>query len=299
MAHIFKHPGKAAKGIIVFTHKEIAYFFNGPPRCLVFRPCGFPVKIPWHLCKQVRHQLNRRYFWRQIARISKDYFIGVHIGWLQQAQKPLECIDFYMATGSVADFQGPAPFIIPLRSRNFTPSTFQRDDTIPKYWDILCVSRNKKTKNLDLFLKQIRQLYDQGHNYRVLLIVPTLKAENAQNDYVDLVDDYYRMFSAAERDRFTLLKLSEQLSFLGLSHSQLSFFYNASKVLTLFSAVEGGPKVISEALRCGLPIVVKDDLAGGGRDFLDETNSVQFHDFDKAYEALSYAVENYNKLNIK
>jgi hypothetical protein len=47
-------------------------------------------------------------------------------------------------------------------------------------------------------------------------------------------------------------------------------------VFTLWSDIEGESRVIKEALMCGLPVLVKAHLRGGGLDFLNADNSRQF-----------------------
>ena len=113
------------------------------------------------------------------------------------------------------------------------------------------------------------------------------------------MDDYYSLFSSNERQNFSIMLLSSNLSFLGLPFEVMSHFYNSSKIFTLFSNEEGGSRVISEALLCGLPVVVKDNLEGGGRDFLSKDNSILFSSFENAHESLIRAVENYDLFKVE
>jgi len=233
-------------------------------------------------------------------KIRRHYFIGVHIGANPAVISRYDNCDFYFASNQFDMKEIKHVLKIPLVSRNFIPKCFynRRQE---KYWDILCVARNIKVKNLDLFLKSIRKIYDLGYDFKVLLISP----ENRDQDqdpkkfYISLMNDYYKLFSDNERQNFSILRLSSEIGFPGLSSEVMSQFYNSSKIFSLFSNAEGGSKVISEALLCGLPVVVKDDLEGGGRDFLSKDNSILFSSFENAYESLIQAVENFNLFNIE
>ena len=170
MAHIFKNPTLDAKGIIVFTHKEMEWFFPVNNKRLVkkfAKPRGIKrVEI-------IKNFLLRPYS-KAFQKIHEQYFIGVHYGWMSSRIPLYESCDFLM-TPQQLDIKNNNPILqIPLASRNFTPQCFQNRNQI-KYWDILCVSRMVKFKNLDYLLKSIRKIFDQGHYYKVLIIVPENK----------------------------------------------------------------------------------------------------------------------------
>ncbi len=285
MAHIFKHPSNGQKGIVVFTHKEIRAFQSSNKYIDRIKS---KLKIPQKL-----HSFYRK----NIEEISKKYFIGLHFGWYHENYPVLDFVDFYMGGEGTVSFQGEV-FFIPLNSSSFTPSEFNTNNMPSKYWDIICVSNIAKHKHLDLFMKEIKKIYELGYKYKVLLLNTSKANESTPRMYSTIVQDYYDWFSFEERQNFTLLKLNHELGFLGISQTQLSHFYKSSKVFTLFSKREGESRVISEALMCGLPVVVKADLEGGGRDFLNEDNSYLFDVFDNAHRSLIHTVENLSDFNI-
>lgn len=288
MAHIFKLPENGNKGIIVFTHKEIAFFQK------FFKQTRFD----WANKLQsrfVKRYTLKRYFKGELEQLRKDFFIGMHFGHFHKDYPKLPYVDFYMGSEGTVLFKEPV-FRIPLNSRNFIPTIFQDLGFERKYWDIICVAKANVLKKMDEQLKAFRRIYDLGHKYRILLLVPPSVTRDPKKVYVDLEDDYYRMFNKDERDLFTLMSLRDNLSFLGLPQTTLVEFYNNAKVFTLYSQREGESRVISEALLCGLPVVVKDNLIGGGRDFLNESNSVMFKTYEASHEALIHAVEHYKDL---
>lgn len=257
MAHIFKKHNKKTgqKGIFVITHKEVDIFNYIPKKLRDF------------------------------------YYVGVHYGSaanLQGARKQ-HYQDFCMGAESTVSFVGEQPFRIPYNSRAFTPSYFIEDKSVSKYWDILNISRNANVKRLDQFLLAVRKLYDSGNMLKVLLVVPGCHNEKEHTHFVDIVKVYESMFNRKERDLFTLMRLSPELGFLGISPSTIAHFYKSSRVFCLLSSAEGESRVIHEALLCGLPVVCYAGLLGGGRDYLDNSNSCQFTNYDNIHLSLADA----------
>ncbi|WP_425395011.1 glycosyltransferase [Aeoliella sp.] len=228
--------------------------------------------------------------------ITQRYLVGIHFGWVQPAGFRLPpWASFYFAHDGLV--QNQHAYRIPLVSANFTPDYFVPNPEVPKYWDLIYIARNSRHKKLEEFFQCVRNIYDAGRDYKVLLICRTDGTNsNSTIAFRDLAGTYYRLFSPAERERFTLLGLSSELRYLGMSQRQLVYFYQSSKVATLFSSREGTPKMISEALLCGLPVVVNRSLEGGGRRHLNKSNSVQFSGYSNAHLAVIEAVENHRQL---
>jgi glycosyltransferase involved in cell wall biosynthesis len=302
MAHIFKHPTKDQKGIITLTHKELRMLYKNHP---YFKPYQKRVKrVLEKVTRKTGDIKISELFVDSVEAIRERYFIGVHFGWLHENFPHLEHVDFYMGGAGTIDFQAPErEFFIPLDGSNFIPDQFYLENpkSYHKEWDILMVSRDVRWKNLDKFMAAIRSLYDRSKLYNVLLIVPSNHQvavdQNPKKTYTDLLRDYERLFSYEERCKFSILKTHPDMPFLGMAQGQIAKFYHLSKVFALFSETEGGSRVVSEALLAGLPVVVKKDLKGGGRDFLTSENAVFFDDFEHADQALETAVEHWESMN--
>ncbi len=295
MAHLFKKPKDGNKGILVFTHKEMKYFFRPSKPLNRKRPLTFvPFVFDYFYTKKFKYP----YFVKAFGALRKKYFIGVHFGWHHTEFPELEFADFIMAGEGTVDFTPPKHILeIPFNSRNFISHRFDDLAYNQKFWDIICVARAARFKNLDLLLKAIKRLNETtGKYHKALLIIPPNKNENPKSFYTNIIEDYYNWFEEAERNNITIMKLSKDLSLLGMPQNSLIHFYNASKVFTLFSEKEGESRVIAEALLCGLPVVVKADLEGGGRDFLNKENAVYFDTFETAHIAFKEALENYQTL---
>ncbi len=267
MPFILKEPYENSKGVIVFTHKERPYLEARIPRLS-----------------------------NAIAKLRDKYVVGMHWGHYHADVEEIPFVDFHLAgKGTLAFRHGVKARHIPFCSRNFTPSCFKKMQ-ITKYWDIINISRPLKLKNLGQFFYVIRKIYDKHYDLKVLLICPSPeRMVEDEGFYAQIYDDYEHMFSQRERENFTLMMLKGYGYPFPLSQQTIAYYYNASKIFALFSDQEGESRVIAEALLCGLPVVVKKHLRGGGRDYLTEENSRQFSSLDEACESLIELSQNYEK----
>ncbi len=255
MAFVLKKPSGKSKGVIVFTHKERPVLGATVPKLLPF-----------------------------VERVRERYVLGMHFGWYQERISDFQGIDFYLAApGTFGAKSDLSIRHVPVSSRNFIPVCFRPDEEVKKYWDILCIARPRKFKRLDDFLTVVRKVYDGRPATRALLITVEPEGELDQRlFYANLADDYVKLFNAEERERFTLMRLKEGAGIFPLSSEMVAHHMQQSRIFALFSDQEGESRVVAEALLCGLTIVVKKGLRGGGRDYLNENNSIQFSSFDEA-----------------
>jgi glycosyltransferase involved in cell wall biosynthesis len=265
MPFILKEPYQQSKGVIVFTHKERRF-----------------LESPFPILKETVEKLRER------------YVIAMHWGHFHTDVDLVPFVDFHLAgEGTLTFKKGVQVRRIPLCSRNFIAGCFH-DTPAVKQWDILCIARPLKLKNLDELLSVVRAIYDRGVLLKVLLICPAPSQMDERDGwYAALEDDYWRLFSEAERSHFSLMMLRGDGYPFPLSQEAMASYYNASKVFTLFSDQEGESRVIAEALLCGLPVVVKAHLRGGGRDYLTAENSKQFSTLDEACNIFIELLSNY------
>lgn len=268
MAHIFKNPSQDSKGIIVFTHKE----------------------WPWLLQEALPTVQNlRQYFylgWNQ----------GTYFGNVSMPN----IVDFAFASPNCLTFPDNGRTInINLLDRNFINDDFKDLNIKEKQFDIICVARAIKLKNLPSLLKGLRKLIDRGKNYKTLLVIPTAENETKEGYDIDIVEQYTKLFNHKERKNITLIRLSRELGFLGISPQTLNWFYNNSKVLYIGSDSEGGCRVVHEALLCGCDVVYWKNHRGALKDYLNESNSVAFDTYEEVDKALEQAVDNYSYTNHK
>lgn len=259
MAHIFKYPTESNKGIIVFTHKE----------------------WPW-LLQNALPTLND---------LKQYFFLGWNQGtYFGNIQMP-PIVDFAFTSPNCLTFPDNGNTQnIELLDRNFINSDFIDLGVSDRHFDFICVARSIKLKNIPAFLKALRKSYDNGNQYKVLLVIPTAENETPDKYDIDIVEQYKDMFTHEERKNITMLRLSSELGFMGISPQTLNWFYNNSKVLYIGSDSEGGCRVVHEALLGGCNILYWKNHRGALKDYLNDDNSVAFESYDNIEPYLSRSI---------
>lgn len=265
MAFVLKEPCGPSKGIVMFTHKERPLLDETAP---VIGPL--------------------------LRRVRERNLTGMHWGFRSDNVPVLHAIDFHLARESTVSFAEPHRTTrFPFNSSMFAPAVF-RPTGASKHWDILSVTRTAKFKHTDQLLRALRLVYDRRPETKALIICSApLSADKPGHDH-GLFDLYLELFSEEERQRCSLLY--QRTSLFAFAREDVAFFLNASRVFTLFTEREGASKAIKEALLCGVPVVVRRDLAGGGLDNVSEDNARLFGSIQEAAEALLDAVANAERL---
>jgi glycosyltransferase involved in cell wall biosynthesis len=255
-------------GFLVFTHKERPLLFD-PPAALAAR----------------------------LRALKREFVVGMQWGRYHDDVGETPYVDLHLACPGTVRFRDDADVRrVPLCSRNFTPARFRPMD-VPVTWDVVSVGHPIDDKRYGEFLDVLRRVFDAGVEPRVLLLcaVPDDPAKLGPRWDHDFFEKYETLFSDAERARIDL-GVPGEVQFGSrpihpVPNAVLPYLYNASHSFTLFSQEEGQSKVIHEALLCGTPVVVREDLRGGGLDYLDERNSLQFGTLDEARDAFVEVVE--------
>lgn len=199
---------------------------------------------------------------REINRMKAQWIVGMHANYWRAAYDDAEgLIDFMI--GSEDDILLPQEEIkyplLKISVANFNDAALWKQKPEEKFWDIINVGKAAKYKNNIMFFNVIRELYDQGHEYRVLHICPApLKKTNGYHS--DLEKVYEKMFTIKERRRFNLLSMrSTEISPFDLE--TLSLFYSKSKVFAFTSLSEHRPRTPGYAGAAGMPVVVSESVS--------------------------------------
>ncbi len=269
MASILKESNLNSKGVIVFTHKEKALFEN---------------KYLMRILK------------KELLQLKSMYFFAMHWGHYHKNIETIDLIDFHFAGQGTVVFKNPEEnYHIPLCSRNFSSAVFAKKHST-KVYDIINISRPLRLKKIDEFFLVIKKMISKNFLPKVLIICPLSDDFYHNNhNYIEIYNDYMKLFSSKERKSITLMLLSPEGSPFQLSEEAMSDFMNLSKVFTLFSEKEGESRVVAEALLCGLPVVVKKNLLGGAKDYLNDKNSKLFKSLDEAADIFIDLISNYSK----
>ncbi|QIO24130.1 glycosyltransferase [Haloarcula sp. JP-L23] len=256
MVFVLKEPRNDSKGIVVFTHKERAF-------------------LDTDIVPLVR----------RLHTLKREYIVGMHWGMYTRDADPVPFVDFHLARPNTVQFTEPGEIRrIPLASYNFIPPRFRQFPS-PTDWDICTVGHPTKRKRHSDLLRVVRQLYDQGLSPRVLVV-----AGKTGNDQLNVdetfFDMYHTQFTDTERHNIDLATPVRDDDLFPIPNQLFPYIYNASRVCALFSAEEGNPKTIHEALLCGTPVLVRDDMAGSGQDYLTVDNAAIVSDLDEATETM-------------
>lgn len=260
-----KQSSPEARGILVLTHKEIGFVRTDLP--------------PFRRCLEL---LRRR------------YVIGIHYGHFRDNVRPGSWVDFHFAPSDTVRFAHPeAVRAFPFSSSHFIPSFF-RDQQLPKPWDIISVTRPIPLKGNESLLRSLALTKRRRPQTRALIVSTGTKGGRNENGD-QLWATYQRDLSYEERQDIVLLPFELTGRPFAFPRKDLAWLYNSSRVFTLFSDKEGGSKAIKEALLCGLPVVLRRELIGGGLELTNEHNSQLFSDENGAAEAFCHILDNYER----
>jgi glycosyltransferase involved in cell wall biosynthesis len=255
MAFILKRPVGQSKGVAMFTHKERALLHLSAP---LIGPA--------------------------LRRLRERYVVGMHWGFYAVDVPVMSAVDFHLAKPSTVQFRSPSEVrALPFNSSMFTPEYF-RQEPRAKHWDILSVTRSAKFKNTDQLLDALRIVYDERPETHTLVICTASPVPDPVREDLGIWQKYEASFDELERERFKLVMTSGAL--FPFSRRDVAFFYQSSRVFTLFTETEGVAKVVNEALLCGLPVVIQSAFKGGGADYLTPQNSRRFSSVAEGADAL-------------
>jgi glycosyltransferase involved in cell wall biosynthesis len=255
MAFILKRPVGQSKGVALFTHKERALLDLGSPL-----------------------------IGEALRRLRDSYVVGMHWGFYAEDVPVLPAVDFHLAKASTVSFREPGRIrALPFNSSMFTPEFF-RQEPRPKHWDIISVTRDARFKNTDQLLRALRIVYDRRPETHTLVICTASAVPDPRREDLGIWKQYESSFSELERERFKLVMTRGHM--FPFSRRDVAFFYQSSRVFTLFTEKEGVAKVVNEALLCGLPVVIKAGFKGGGADYLTPENARRFNSEAEGAEAI-------------
>ena len=116
---------------------------------------------------------------------------------------------------------------------------------LPKKYDLIFVGRLVENKGINLLIKAVSKLRAKNEKLKVLIVGGgPLEGEL--------------------KSKIKSLKLQDTLMLYGRAKDSLEIarLLNESKILVMPSYNEGGPRVVVEAMACGVPVVSTDCPSG-------------------------------------
>ena len=248
MVFELKKPTNSVPGLLVFSHKEYLKFLN---------------------TKVAKFLLNE---------LKENYFIGIHWGASFKTIPINKQVDIHFALpGLLPNISELEEKVIPLTTRNFTPSSFTPQKEVQKDWDIITVGRKVKVKRYLEFFLIIKKVFEIKPNARVLIISP--KDEYPKRSTEDLLFDenYNNIFSDKEKQQ---IDIYSDHKFLGTK--EIIDLLNRSKTFLFTSTQEGVAKVTAEAALCGLKVLIYKDFIGSATYGIDREQLYLYEDLEDA-----------------
>ncbi|MCB0353462.1 MAG: glycosyltransferase [Bdellovibrionales bacterium] len=141
-----------------------------------------------------------------------------------------------------------------------------------KAFDFLCVNRAAEIKKTHELLTGLI-VHLRAHPDRTACFI-VLENDNTNDAYYQNLVQYWeanRLPNMLFVDTHLLPRTNSV--YRGLSTSELSLFYNASRIYVHGCEQEGESRTIHEALCCGCYVLAKKNMQGGGLDYLSSLNS--------------------------
>lgn len=193
--------------------------------------------------------------------LREKWVIAVHCNSaIQQKVRPNPLIDCYISgPGDIIPEAGFTPNHIQMDCSNFCPDYFAANVDIPKFWDVLFISRNQSFKSLDVLFHTVREIFNRAP-MRILAIIVHERGEDLTPERSEPIRLYKSLFSVEERKLFTLLTPSVDYPF-PFDLKTLANFYHQSRIFLHTAAEERHPRVVAYAWAAGLPVVAPSNVA--------------------------------------
>lgn len=209
------------------------------------------IKFPGKTKGVVSFTTQEQNYIESFGDLKNKWVVGLHHNWQPGQHDPRFDFNFI----GKEDMITPNAPVIDMDACNFVSKYFY-PTTNEKHWDILYVTRSVDFKRVDAFFKIIRNLYDRGHYYRILLVVcmcPDLNESTARVPKYPL-EVYQELFSHSEREKFNFLEMNYNYPFT-FDHKTLSVFYKNSKIFLHPANREFRCRVAAQAHACSMPLI--------------------------------------------
>ena len=207
----------------LMTVHDYPPFYNGIGARLLWQKIKVPYVVEiFHIPGYPRAADTKERFYKFLLKlfIKFDSFKAKAVRVMNQKQVP----DFLVKAG------------VPKEKIAYIPAIYVDLDVfkpadLPKTYDLIFVGRLVKNKGVDLFLKTVRQL-----NVRALIV-----GDGPLKDSIKLKIENWKL----EIDMYGWAKDSQEVAEL----------INKSRILVMPSYNEGGPRIVLEAMACGVPVL--------------------------------------------
>lgn len=230
MACLLKLPSDGLRGVTTFTTQE------------------------WKLVQRDTRLL------KQLRTLREKYLLGLHFNWHDYCFDPPTEFDFFMAGSDDLRAINDKQYVhIPMDACNFTPSAYDVRVPVSRFWDVLIAGSPVSFKRPEVALRTIRTLFDRSREpLHVLYLcpIPKFRRKDLSSAFYGIREYYEALFSAEERERFSLLT-TEYDSPNPFSRETLAVFFRNSKVFLHCATDERRCRIAAYAWCAGVPVVAQ------------------------------------------
>lgn len=247
----------------LMTVHEFPPFYNGIAARLLWQK----IKVPYVL--EIHHipgYPRAAGFKEEMYKILTRLFIEFD----SKKAKAIRVVNKNQASKFLIESGVPKEKIVYIPSLYIDFDVFKPMD-LPKEYDLIFVGRLEKNKGVDLLLKACRLLITDYHLRIKLLIV----GDGLLKKYL------------VSRIKYYGLEDNIKLHGWAKNSQEIAEFINKSKILVMPSYNEGGPRVVAEAMACGVPVLAT--LVGVVPDLLKDSRGGEIISWDA--EDISKKVE--------
>jgi len=257
MVFELKKPTNRVPGLLVFSHKEYIRFLN---------------------TKVAKFLLNE---------LKENYFIGIHWGASFKTIPINKQVDIHFSLpGLLPNISELEEKIIPLTTRNFTPSIFSPQKEVQKDWDIITIGRKVKVKRYLEFFLIIKKVLEKRPETKILIIAPEDESPNRSTYDFLFEENFVQIFNEEEKKQINIYSQNTFLDTTEIIHN-----LNKSKTFLFTSVKEGVAKVTAEAALCGLKILIYKDFIGSFTHGIVDDQLYLYKDIDDASSNLIKFIE--------
>lgn len=225
------------KGILVIKHLELAYFGA--------------------MKKDLKEELRRH------------YVVGLYCGFVMSGHINQNDIEFVIAADGVIQTDGLRIPRLPLNGFNFIRDDFGRQYEragLERIYDFLFIGNYQARKGLIEFLAALQTCATKRRGIKVLCVLVNYDGDRRSRRRRAA----QRLVEEIRATRPLELKFVEINKTFGdgLPTEFMEFAMRSSRALVLSSFKEGAARVVAEAEMCGLPVIAREDCAGGSANHL-------------------------------
>ena len=286
MAIVLKKKTSISPGIIIFSHNEILRGVIKKSEKIQKILTLYSKKKEWLFGVHLQGDCSNVFDWPNKHLI--DFFL-----WPEKNSSFFNKIDKQL--------------ICEMSCINFLDKKIYEFQNVQKKYDLICVSRFSKIKNIDISLDIIENLLVKNNDLKILIVLPKTKPKgffNKEIFFFEKIDRKIRYLKSNKKYKnleFVINETSKK-GFFPLSESEIYKYISSSKYLMLNSYREGTPRTLIEAICLNTKVIISKKLEHGLKRYFNSENSLIYdetsNDIEQITDEILNNINNYSHLSV-